>query len=181
VISERTKCNTFQLTMDQNSSASASSLACPSGVLTVKKPLPLNELILTATTATGTFITDIYAQAVYSCREKAKSSDFGQTGCSVDLTVGYTHFAFDCTGGTNVQTVVLPLTSPVQEHAFLSVVVHVADTCGSPLSVDQLTIEGHRVPTAEKGCPDTPSPVSCNQAWPRYSRITIPQNCRQQF
>lgn len=180
VISERTGCDTFRLTTDENPTKCEPCLNCPRGVLTVKKPLPLDELILSVQTATGTFITDIYAMAVPTCEKKARRSDFNQTGCSVDLDVGYTHFTFDCTGGTNVQSVVLPLAtgSDRRDHAFLSVIVNVADSCNAPLVVDQLSIEGTAIPHGNKCCPKPPRVSGCAQPVPRYSRIKIPSCCR---
>jgi len=185
VLSERTGCDTFLLTMDEQESSCdpcAPPLVCPRGVLSVKKPLPLNELILTANTATGTVITDIWAQVVPACKsKKARLSDFpGQTGCSVDLDIGYTHFVFTCTGGTNLQSVTLPLPTGFSGcSAFLSVVVNVADTCGSPLIVDQLTIEGSVVPHGNKCCPKPVLvPNSCNQPQPNVAWIKIPKCCK---
>jgi hypothetical protein len=183
VLSKLTGCDTFEMRMDENTCGSSSfaPLNCPRGLLTVKKPLPLSELILTATSPTGTFITDIYAQVVPSCGKKpAQISTFAQTGCSVDLAVGYTHFSFTCTGGSDIQSVTLPLPTGVKEHAFLSVVMNVADTCNTPLIVDQLTIEGLTVPHRIKGCPKIPKTLGCAQPEPRYTRIKIPKCCAVQ-
>ena len=192
IVSSLTGCDTFLLTMDVNqpcssssssssscgsSSSSSSTLVCPTAVLTVKKPLPLDELILTVTSATGTFITDIYAQAVPAKCDKARIADFNQTGCFVDLTVGYENFIFGCIGGSNVQSVTIPLT-PNTSDAFLSVVVNIADTCGEPLVVDQLTIEGTEIPHRHKGCTKPPKVFGCVQPVPRYAKIHLPSCCK---
>jgi hypothetical protein len=184
LIDDKSGCDTFVLKMDENacssSSSSSSSLNCPRGTLTVKKPLPLDELVLTASVPTGSFITDIYAQVVKACCDKAKSSDFPlQTGCSVDLTLGYTAWSFSCTGGANVQSVTLPLAAGAKG-AFLSVVVNVADTCGSPLVVDQLTLDGFEVPHRRKCCPKIPKTLGCTQPIPKYRHIKIPKCCKTQ-
>jgi len=165
--------------MDSHSDGSTS-VVCPIGYLTVKKPLPLNEVVLTAVMPTGMIITDIAAILLPGCSKTASASDFGQTGCSVDLGIGYTAIAFDCTGGSNEQSITLPFPTNVigKEHAFLSVVVSVSDVCDTPLMVNTFTIEGTRVPHATRGCPPpTPLSVGCNQPIPRYARIRIPIGC----
>lgn len=187
IVDEESGCNTFVLSMDEyfpcGSSSSSSSVAstCPRGLLTVKKPLPLDELVLTAVVPTGSFITDIYAQAVKACCDKAKQSDFVlQTGCSVQLDLGYEHFAFTCTGGSSEQSVTLSIPAG-SKNVFLSVVVNVADTCGSPLVVDQLTFQhGQEVPHKKKCCPKPVRTVGCSQPVPKLRRLRIPKCCTNQ-
>lgn len=187
VISERTGCDTFQLRMLEvpGCGPCAAPLLCPRGVLTVKKPLPLDELILTASVPTGLYVTDIYAQIVPALcgAECARRSDFPlQTGPAVDLTVGYTHFALGCTGGTNTPSVTLALPTGINagDHAFLSVVIDVADSTCATDAVSPLTIEGRDVPHGAP-CMRLTRPVltpgTCQIPTPRYSRIKIPTRC----
>jgi hypothetical protein len=183
VLNPRNGCSAFFLTQDFKPGCGADSqptLPCLSGVLTVKSPLSGGELILTASMPTGTIVTDIFAQVVPAlCGSCAKVSDFGQTGCTVSTSIGYTAFSFDCTGGSNVQTVTLPLSTGMinRSHAFLSVVVGATDVCGTPLLVDTFTIEGRPVPTPRRGCPRPALTPGCNQPVPRYAYIKIPASC----
>lgn len=165
VLNPTSGCPVFALTLDD--SAPSTGMA-PVAQLYVKKQTNASNLILTVVSPTGTFVTDIYVDVRPSVCNQAPN--FGQTGCAVDLALYPNQFPFTCTGGSNMETVSVPLPTGASKNAALSVVVNVAETCGSPLTVDQLTIEGSAVPVDGVACP-TPAFI------PRYARIKIPTRC----
>ena len=177
-------CETFRMTSDERGSGNScdASVTCARGLVTLKRPAGTNELIVTAESETGTFVTDIYINAVPSCKSKcAKMDDFGQTGCTVDLGIGYTQFTFGCTGGSNIQSVTYPLPANVvdQDFAFVSVLMTFASTCDPTLVVDLLSMEGQDVPHLKRGCPKSCDPVAqCSPPVPRYQRLKMFPCCK---